>query len=223
MTLQERRNQNIFGAQLKKLRAHIHKNQNELAELTGIPQPTISAYETGRIVPTIDVAVHIAESCNVPLTWLTGDEDNISMRNMGDIASFLLDFYSVEQFRCKTTTTTDEEKGLRSTQLSFSPDDKVSKPTLNYSSEICDLLQEAADLNEQLRTYACTQENYDKQKVILIEKYSVLPITRLNHTDLSEDERIRLYNEKMREQLKEELREEVRRELLQEMKNRENL
>lgn len=223
MTIQERRSKNIFGEQLKKLRKSMNKNQGDIAEMTGLSQSAISNYENGKMIPTIDVAAHIAEACNVPLTWLTGDDDNVSMRTMGDVASFLLDFYSVEQFRCKTTANTEEENGARSTQLTFFPNDNTSKPTLCYSAEICDLLQAAADLTDQLSTYACTQENYDKQRAILIEKYSALPISLLNHAGLSENERIRLYNEKMKEQLKEQLREEVRRELLQEMKNRENL
>lgn len=223
MTIHERRSKNIFGEQLKKLRKSMHKNQGDIAEMTGLSQSAISNYENGKMIPTIDVAAHIAEACNVPLTWLTGDGDDISMRTMGDVASFLLDFYSVEQFRCKTAPNAEGANGARSIQLTFFPDDKIAKPALYYSVEICDLLQAVADLNDQLSTYACTQENYDKQRVALIEKYSALPITRMSHADLSEAERIKLYNEKMREQLKEQLREEVRRELLQEMKNKENM
>ena len=46
---------NIFGKRLRELRLEtLNMNQREFAKLLGIPQPSISAYESGINKPTIE-------------------------------------------------------------------------------------------------------------------------------------------------------------------------
>ena len=64
---------NIFGKRLRELRLEtLNMNQREFAKLLGIPQPTLSAYESGRIKPKIDAAINISEKCDASLDWLCG-------------------------------------------------------------------------------------------------------------------------------------------------------
>ena len=47
---------NLFGERLKSLRSmRGNKSQKEFAEELGIPQPTLSSYESGKIKPTIPI------------------------------------------------------------------------------------------------------------------------------------------------------------------------
>lgn len=74
--------ENIFGCRLKKLRSEImKKTQKEFAELIGLPQPTLSAYESGRNKPTVDVVMNIANKCNVTIDWLCGNDNVVSIGN----------------------------------------------------------------------------------------------------------------------------------------------
>ena len=72
---------NIFGKGLRELRLEtLNMNQREFAKLLGIPQPTLSAYESGRIKPTIDAVINISDKCNVSIDWLCGRD--IKPRNI---------------------------------------------------------------------------------------------------------------------------------------------
>lgn len=67
---------NIFGNRLRILRKNILKlTQKEFSELIRTPQPTLSAYESGRNKPTIDVVINIANKCNVSIDWLCGNDN----------------------------------------------------------------------------------------------------------------------------------------------------
>lgn len=76
----------IFGKNLKKLRSTMNMKQKEFAELLGIPQPSISAYENGRNQPTLDVLITIALRCNISIDWLCGLRPEQSLPNSQSFA-----------------------------------------------------------------------------------------------------------------------------------------
>ena len=57
------------AALLRDARSHAGLTQNDLGERTGIAQPNISAYESGRRVPTVRTLVALLDACDVELTW----------------------------------------------------------------------------------------------------------------------------------------------------------
>lgn len=64
---------NVVGDRIRQLRKMDgNKSQKEFAEFLGIPQPTLSSYESGRIKPNIDAIVNIANKCCISLDWLCG-------------------------------------------------------------------------------------------------------------------------------------------------------
>ena len=68
---------NIFGRRLKMLRNHhFHMTQKEFAQFLSLQQPTISAYENGKVSPVITEAMDIAKKCGVSLDWLCGNQKN---------------------------------------------------------------------------------------------------------------------------------------------------
>lgn len=56
-----------YGSFLRNLRTSRHLTQAELAEITGISQPNISAYEAGRRLPSTDTLNRIAAACGYQL------------------------------------------------------------------------------------------------------------------------------------------------------------
>ena len=58
----------MYGPFLRQLRTSRGMTQRQLAEISGISQPNISAYERGHRQPTIDVLNRIMVSCGYLLT-----------------------------------------------------------------------------------------------------------------------------------------------------------
>lgn len=61
-----------FDKRLKILRKKRSMNQAEFAKLLEIPQSSLSAYETGKHLPSADRLWVIADKCNVSTDWLWG-------------------------------------------------------------------------------------------------------------------------------------------------------
>jgi len=81
---------NIYGANLKKLRREKGSSQEELAKFAGIKsKSTISKYERGDIVPTLDVAKNIADFFGVSVDSMTLKnqtiENSITDRNSKEL------------------------------------------------------------------------------------------------------------------------------------------
>ena len=56
--------------------------------MLGIPQPSLSAYESGKNKPTIDNVIMIADKCNVSVDWLCGRDKHNYLNSMGDLVGF---------------------------------------------------------------------------------------------------------------------------------------
>jgi len=61
-----------FGERLKQARLDQHLSQSALAQQLGIGRSTLVEYESGATVPSLVVAIRLAESLNVSLDWLCG-------------------------------------------------------------------------------------------------------------------------------------------------------
>lgn len=57
------------AAVLREARTHAGLSQTELSERTGIAQPNISVYESGRRTPTLRTLVALLDACDVELSW----------------------------------------------------------------------------------------------------------------------------------------------------------
>jgi len=59
-----------IGEKLRTLRLATKLNQNELAEILKVTQASLSAYETGNKLPSLEVLCRISEYFSVSLDWL---------------------------------------------------------------------------------------------------------------------------------------------------------
>jgi uncharacterized protein len=57
------------AALLRDARVHAGLTQADLGQRTGIAQPNISAYESGRRIPTVRTLVALLDACDVELSW----------------------------------------------------------------------------------------------------------------------------------------------------------
>lgn len=62
----------IFPARLRHARLEAGYTQQKVAEATGIPQSTITKYETGKLEPDLEKLGKLAEFYNVQINWLLG-------------------------------------------------------------------------------------------------------------------------------------------------------
>ena len=61
-----------FGEMLCELREEKRLNQGQLADILHVSTSTISAYETGKALPTMERAIQLAEYFGVTLDFLFG-------------------------------------------------------------------------------------------------------------------------------------------------------
>lgn len=65
MTKKRPRTVHVDGQQLVAIRKAAGLTQNQLADATGIPQPNLSDFETGKARPTVPTLCRIADACGV--------------------------------------------------------------------------------------------------------------------------------------------------------------
>lgn len=191
-----------FSTRLKELRSVMRLSQKEFAELIGIPQPTMSAYENGRNNPTIDAAMEIASKCNVSLDWLCGRDDVPSLGNLSELVRILYDLYDLEDVQIETTVhdkllggdteedgETDENKRWWVQLRVYGNDHDHS-----LNGDICNIVRK---INEQYRdftSYGISEEMYQTGKEKLIEHYE-FPLRKKEYPDLSYEERMKQHIE----------------------------
>ena len=198
-------NENIFGDRLRNYRTVIaQQTQKDFSEFLSIPQPTLSAYESGKNKPTIDVVINIANKCNLSVDWLCGKDKQPHLNSLGNVMQFLFDLYETKEFSCKTvvhdqidsedgTETDDEDRNW--IQMMFYHCEDKHNPEYKYSQDICAMIKKAYELHSRLVNYDYPQDYYDSEKEKLIEEYKNYPITRINLSGLKEDERLKKRND----------------------------
>ena len=65
-----------IGENIKKYRKLKKMSQQELSSLSGVPRVSISRYENGDRIPTIDIASKIADALNIDINTLSGKVAN---------------------------------------------------------------------------------------------------------------------------------------------------
>lgn len=92
----------MFGDRLKELREDRNMNQDELASLVNLTRSAISSYETNTNVPSLEIAIKLADVFEVSLDYLTCRTDELYNLNTFDEAqkSIILDIIGVIRKHC---------------------------------------------------------------------------------------------------------------------------
>ncbi|MCR5012622.1 MAG: helix-turn-helix domain-containing protein [Lachnospiraceae bacterium] len=201
-------NNNIFGERLRALRSARNITQKDFATELGIPQPTLSAYESGKIKPTVDAMMNIADTCGVSLDWLCGRDEIFHMKSLGDVMSCILELYETNEFSIKTTIhdrvdeegEIDDDENRNWVDLKIYHNEYLHNPEITLNMDLCQSITQAYKLSQELRRYERTQDSYEREKNYFIEKKRNTPITKIDHSNISEEE----HRKRMLEFMKEE-------------------
>ena len=188
---------NIFGSRLRSLRTNfLHMNQKEFAAFLEIPQPTVSAYESGKIKPTVDALINVSEKCDISTDWLCGRTRERHLNSLGDVMAVLFEIYEMKDFSPTTefqdtmnleeTNETDDNK-RNWVQIRFYYNNQ--NPNNKYNDEICNMIKTVSEMYSRLSHYDYPLDYYEAEKKKLIESYAQFPITTIEFEQLPEKER----------------------------------
>ena len=83
-------------------------------------------------------------------------------------------------------------------QMMFYHCENKRTPEKIYSQDFCALLKKVYELHSRLINYDYPQDYYNSEKKRLISTYENYPITKIDFSDIPEDERLRKRNEIMK-------------------------
>lgn len=63
---------NSYAQKIKELRSSLNMTQTAFSKLIGCTQTTLSSYENGNVMPSLDTIINIANNCDVSIDWLCG-------------------------------------------------------------------------------------------------------------------------------------------------------
>ena len=189
-------NNNIFGERLRQLRTQdLHLSQKEFSNIIGIPQSTLSSYESGKIKPTIDVVINISYTFSVSVDWLCGNETTVKVKSLGDLMECFFEIFEIEDIDLKAdidnTFELDEKENIipheNYAKLTFLPhyfkptDDKVL-----FGDDLIDVIDQAYSITEAYKRYERTKANYEREKVFWIDYYKDIPLKKVDRSGLTE-------------------------------------
>lgn len=97
----------ILSERLKKVRESLNMNQADFAKLIGVTQQSLSSYEKCVSKPTLDVAIRIADKCEISLSWLCGLSDRPSnnkvFKTYTDIIDIFFDIMNIAHLNVYST------------------------------------------------------------------------------------------------------------------------
>lgn len=189
---------NIFGERLKQFRTQNLKiSQKEFSEIIGIPQSTLSSYESGKIKPTIDVVINISKTFSVSVDWLCGRDMGFQVNSLGDLMKVMFELFEIEEFDLKTmfhyypNEKLDEEDDSHRNfaRLTFyyhffaDPDSPFG-----LGDELINVIEQAYKITDSYRKFEKTYEDYEREKDFWADNYRNIPLTKVSREGLSEAE-----------------------------------
>ena len=202
--------ENLFGERLRMLRSlQGNKSQKEFAVELGIPQPTLSSYESGKIKPTVDAIINIANKCGVSMDWLCGRDEPFHLGSLGDVLSCFMELFETKEFSIKTTfhdrvdteekdATEDEDRNW--VELKIYHNEVWHNPDITLNQDLCSVVEKAYKLTNELRRFERSQESYEREKSYFIDSMRDVPITKIDHSDIPEEEQRKRMLELMKEE-----------------------
>lgn len=186
-----------FGEKIKLLRINARYTQKEFCDLLGIPQSTLSAYETDRMMPTLGALINIASKFNVSMDWLCGLERNtVKFDTVGDVIGAIYDMTEIEGLKIDFTVhdklpndiETETERWYVQMRVYGNDDDNP------HNADFCNAVKKLTENIADLESYAISDDVYEAEK----EKctaYNKIPVTKKKIPQLSRDERMKKHLE----------------------------
>ncbi|NWK10386.1 helix-turn-helix transcriptional regulator [Clostridium cadaveris] len=78
----------MIGDRIKELREELGLKQNDLGSMLGLTSQAVSAYETNKAIPTLDICVKLCDIFDVSLDYLacrTKEKYNLNVLNKNEL------------------------------------------------------------------------------------------------------------------------------------------
>ncbi|WP_281740509.1 helix-turn-helix transcriptional regulator [Holdemanella biformis] len=177
-----------MGQRIKKTRKMMKMTQVEFAKLLDVPQPSISAYEKDKYLPSFGVIGKIMKECNVSFEWLNGynsvPDSTLTVTDIGNMISQLFEIDSLS-FQVEA-----EKSHSSSKNKSECIHPKVTFTLLNNDAlgdNLISYLYEMQSVCFDCSNHLISEEESLNKKSQIYEKY-MIPISFKKYRETSEKE-----------------------------------
>lgn len=177
-----------MGQRIKKTRKMMKMTQVEFAKLLDVPQPSISAYEKDKYLPSFEVIEKIMKECNVSFEWLNGynsvPDSTLTVTDIGNMISQLFEIDSLS-FQVEA-----EKSHSSSKNKSECIHPKVTFTLLNNDAlgdNLISYLYEMQSVCFDCSNHLISEEESLNKKSQIYEKY-MIPISFKKYRETSEKE-----------------------------------
>lgn len=177
-----------MGQRIKKTRKMMKMTKVEFAKLLDVPQPSISAYEKDKYLPSFEVIGKIMKECNVSFEWLNGynsvPDSTLTVTDIGNMISQLFEIDSLS-FQVEA-----EKSHSSSKNKSECIHPKVTFTLLNNDAlgdNLISYLYEMQSVCFDCSNHLISEEESLNKKSQIYEKY-MIPISFKKYRETSEKE-----------------------------------
>lgn len=177
-----------MGQRIKKTRKMMKMTQVEFAKLLDVPQPSISAYEKDKYLPSFEAIGKIMKECNVSFEWLNGynsvPDSTLTVTDIGNMISQLFEIDSLS-FQVEA-----EKSHSSSKNKSECIHPKVTFTLLNNDAlgdNLISYLYEMQSVCFDCSNHLISEEESLNKKSQIYEKY-MIPISFKKYRETSEKE-----------------------------------
>ena len=193
-----------MGQRIKKTRKMMKMTQVEFAKLLDVPQPSISAYEKDKYLPSFEVKEKIMKECNVSFEWLNGynsvPDSTLTVTDIGNMISQLFEIDSLS-FQVEA-----EKSHSSSKNKSECIHPKVTFTLLNNDAlgdNLISYLYEMQSVCFDCSNHLISEEESLNKKSQIYEKY-MIPISFKKYRETSEKELMETQVEALQKKLNDE-------------------
>ena len=187
-----------INERIKELRKQNQLNQKDFASAIGITQSTLSSYENGNALPSIDVLITMATTFHVSIDWICGvSESRIEFSCLSDVESALLQINDIAELRYELEINEHLPNDLETNDnkwfaaLKFYGND----PEHKFNMEMCQFLSALQNSRDSLEHYFTDKDNFDTWKSNYLERHKSALLTKKQYEQLTHTEMLKKRNE----------------------------
>lgn len=177
-----------MGQRIKKTRKMMKMTQVEFAKLLDVPQPSISAYEKDKYLPSFEVIGKIMKECNVSFEWLNGynsvPDSTLTVTDIGNMISQLFEIdslsFQVEAEKSHSSSKNKSECIHPKVTFTLLNNDALGDILISYLYEMQSVCFDCSN-------HLISEEESLNKKSQIYEKY-MIPISFKKYRETSEKE-----------------------------------
>lgn len=187
---------NQTGLRIRAVRKKKGINQSQLATLLGKSLRTVQKYESGEIEITVPLLFELARILDTTPTYLIGYSiKKTQLESFADVAAFLFQLEQIKNLGFNIVVKKPPQNEGWNCCISFNGKDSSA----DMNQDLCLLLEQFADEQEEYRSYMISKEQYDEWKDETLAYYANLKLQKKVEEELSDEERIAKRNALMNE------------------------